>query len=186
MTKRFFLAKAGQTYGPFDRNEIETLRESGQYEKYTWFWDQDVARWQAIDPPPAPPSVAAQSPSTSTSQQQHQPQPSQSLSVSQDVLRGISAICHDQQSVLSGVLSNVSDAGCEFLCDSHSASPELQTKISIFLHLFETSSRRSIKVTGRVGRIDRRNGQWVYRIHWKKIPQLFQRSSGARLENSIG
>ncbi len=109
MSKPFFLAKAGQIYGPYDRSEIETLRESGDYEKYTWFWDDATARWQPIDPPPASPraSTQAQEQSQHQHQHQHQHQPQatpahQAWSVSPEKLRTISAICHDPQRVATG------------------------------------------------------------------------------------
>jgi hypothetical protein len=193
MSKPFFLAKAGQIYGPYDRNEIETLRESGNYEKYTWFWDDAIARWQPIDPPPAPPSRAT---TPTTTQQPHaevshqQPAshaaPASNWSVSEEKLRQISVICHDQQSVASGSLAHVTDAGCEFIVQSHETSPDFQAKLPILLHILDMPSGRSMNVSGRVGRVDRRDGAWVYRIHWKRCPELLsERSSSTSPEVKI-
>jgi hypothetical protein len=201
MNKPFFLAKSGQIYGPFERTEIETLRESGEYEKYTWFWDDSIARWQPIDPPPAPPRATAHSeplhaPSAhsstahttapSVSQPQAAPAQQSQWSVSQEKLRSISAICHDHHNVASGTLANVTDAGCEFIVQSRSTSPEFQAKLPILLHLLDLPSGRSMNVAGRIGRIDRRDGAWVYRIHWKHLPQLLsERASSASAEAKI-
>lgn len=202
MSKPFFLAKAGQIYGPYDRNEIETLRESGSYEKYTWFWDDSIARWQPIDPPPAPPRASThvehQAPSAtqphaepvhrqvaSPASQTHATPVSQ-WTVSEEMLRQISVICHDQQAVASGTLAHVTDAGCEFIVQSHATSPEFQAKLPILLHILDMPSGRSMNVSGRVGRIDRRDGAWVYRIHWKRCPQLLsERGSSTSPEVKI-
>lgn len=198
MSKPFFLAKAGQIYGPYDRNEIETLRESGNYEKYTWFWDDSIARWQPIDPPPAPPRASThvehQAPSahatTPAAAQPHaepvQSAPASQWTVSEEKLRQISVICHDQQAVASGTLAHVTDAGCEFIVQSHATSPEFQAKLPILLHILDMPSGRSMNVSGRVGRIDRRDGAWVYRIHWKRCPQLLsERGSSTSPEVKI-
>lgn len=197
MSKPFFLAKAGQIYGPFERSEIETLREAGDYEKYTWFWDDAIARWQPIDPPPAPPrSVkqpsAAQNVSTQTAPQAHveQAQPVSQWSVSEEKLRSISVLCHDQQTVASGILAHVTDAGCEFIVKGdghgHATTPEFQTKLPVLLHLLDLPSGRSMNVSGRVGKVERRDGAWVYRIHWKHCPQLLsERGSSASAEAKL-
>jgi hypothetical protein len=195
MSKPFYLAKAGQIYGPFERSEIETLRESGDYEKYTWFWDDAIARWQPIDPPPAPPRAtkqpsAAQSVSTPNAPRAQVEQaqvavatpshqdaaPVSQWYVSEEKLRSISALCHDQQTVASGTLAHVTDAGCEFIVRTeghgHSTTPEFQSKLPVTLHLLDVTSGRSMNVSGRVGKVERRDGAWVYRIHWKHCPQL--------------
>lgn len=195
MSKPFFLAKAGQTYGPFDRSEIETLRESGDYEKYTWFWDETVARWQPIDPPPAPPRASTRVESHAPSAQpasahaapQVQAAPAQSAwSVSEEKLRSISVLCHDQQTVTSGTLAHVTDAGCELIVHGHATSPEFQTKLPVLLHLLDMPSGRSMNVSGRVGKVERRDGAWVYRIHWKHCPQLLsERGSSTSQEAKI-
>lgn len=201
MSKPFFLAKAGQIYGPYDRNEIETLRESGDYEKYTWFWDDAIARWQPIDPPPAPPRATTHVPHQAPSAHASTPAAAQShaeathqqaatpvsqWTVSEEKLRQISVICHDQQSVASGTLAHVTDAGCEFIVQSHSTSPDFQAKLPILLHILDMPSGRSMNVSGRVGRVDRRDGAWVYRIHWKRCPQLLsERSSSVSPEVKI-
>jgi hypothetical protein len=193
MSKPFFLAKSGQIYGPYERSEIETLRESGDYEKYTWFWDETVARWQPIDPPPAPPRTVSQ-PSRSQDvatpsapQAQVAPAPAQSAwSVSEQKLRSISVLCHDQQTVASGTLAHVTDAGCEFIVQGHSTSPEFQTKLPVLLHLLDLPSGRSMNVSGRVGKVERREGAWVYKIHWKHCPQLLsERGSSVSQEAKI-
>jgi hypothetical protein len=160
MNKPFFLAKAGQTYGPFDRNEIEALRESGEYEKYTWFWDQSMARWAPIDPPPGPPVALAEHQATFSS------------IVPDTRLKSVSVICHDHQNVVSGTLANVTDAGCEFVVSSHSSSPDFQSQLPILMHLLDLKSGQSMNVSGKLGRIERRSGNWVYRIHWKRCPEL--------------
>ncbi|MFL5814311.1 MAG: hypothetical protein ACJ763_12090 [Bdellovibrionia bacterium] len=197
MSKPFFLAKSGQIFGPFERSEIETLRESGDYEKYTWFWDETVARWQPIDPPPAPPRSVSQpgrsqdvaTPSAPQAQAATAPAQS-SWSVSEAKLRSISVLCHDQQTVASGTLAHVTDAGCEFIVQTqghgHSTSPEFQTKLPVLLHLLDLTSGRSMNVSGRVGKVERRDGAWVYRIHWKHCPQLLsERGSSVSQEAKI-
>jgi hypothetical protein len=198
MSKPFFLAKSGQIYGPYDRTEIETLRESGEYEKYTWFWDDGIARWQPIDPPPASPRASARTqpqPHAPAAQQQQQPQahvqaqpqamPSQ-WSVSSERLRSISVICHDHQSVVTGTLANVTEGGCEFIATSKSTAPEFQEKLPILLHLLDLPTGKSMNVSGRVGHIERRDGTWVYRIRWKHCPQILSdRGSASSAEAKI-
>jgi hypothetical protein len=192
MSKPFFLAKSGQIYGPFERSEIESLRESGEYEKYTWFWDETVARWQPIDPPPAPPRASGRTsvhtenhapsaqPASAHAAPQVQAAPQNAWSVSEEKLRSISVLCHDQQTVASGTLAHVTDAGCEFIVQGHSTSPEFQAKLPVLLHLLDLPSGRSMNVSGRIGKVERRDGAWVYRIHWKHCPQLLsERGSSA-------
>jgi hypothetical protein len=206
MSKPFFLAKSGQIYGPYDRNEIESMRETGEYEKYTWFWDDAIARWNPIDPPPASPRASAHAASAhkpetksaaqpSSSSPSHDQQPSHqpaaaspAWSVSEDRLRLISVLGHDHQNVANGHLAHVTDGGCEFIVTSHATSPDFQAKLPIFLHILDVPTGRSMNVSGRVGRVERRDGAWVYKIHWKRCPQILTedpKNLTPRAENRI-
>lgn len=167
MTKNYFLAKSGKTFGPFDQVQIEKMRLSGQYEEYTWVWDPGSHAWEAIDPAPAAPHFA-----TPTLNPASEEQRSRSIDAS-----GIQVVCFNHLSALSGSLNQVTDAGCEFSTQMGTTEPEFQVKLPVSLHLFDTKTSRSMKVNGRVGRVERRDGRWHYRIHWKNCPELISLQS---------
>lgn len=174
MSRNYFLAKGGKTVGPFSQTEIEKMRLSGKYEEYTWVWDETVSRWEAIDPAPLPPSVSA----NATSNQATAPvAPQRDRRSHSFAAQQIQAVCFNHLTALSGSLDQVTDAGCEFSTQMGSTEPEFQVQLPISLHLYDTKTSRSMKVMGRVGRVERRDGRWHYRIHWKNCPELISLQS---------
>lgn len=78
-----------------------------------------------------------------------------------------SALCTDQVSTASGVVSNQTDEGCEFHTEqSHHDAPVFPRRTNVDLCLIEESSGKVKKVRARLSGISRSQGLWTYRIRW--------------------
>ena len=164
--KPFFLAKSGRIFGPYSEQDIEALRVSGEYERYSWLWDDGVKRWTPVDPAPTQAPRVDPLPEISVARVAQGP-----VAPIQDSER-LGALCYDHHGALSGWIVNATDSGCEFIAAGGAATPELVERATIFLHLCDPGTGRAMSVSGRVGQVERRAGEWRYRVHWKRRPQI--------------
>ncbi len=58
MSRKFYLGKGGQSFGPYSEKEFEAIRASDKIKEYTSYWDSESPTWQALDSPPPPPPPA--------------------------------------------------------------------------------------------------------------------------------
>jgi len=90
----------------------------------------------------------------------------------------IQAICHDNRTLISGVIRNVTEAGCELLCTVDTGTPAFPKKAQITLNLSDEVTGRTMNVTVRLIGVSRRDGAWSYRIKWKQLPEILSGVSG--------
>lgn len=50
-----YLSRNGKTFGPFNRDYVDEIQESGELYKFQWIWDGSSPNWMPIDTPPPPP-----------------------------------------------------------------------------------------------------------------------------------
>src|SRR5258708_352348 len=85
-----WLSKEGKTEGPFSPSQVETMKSSGEYKKYTWIWSAKSKNWEPIYP--APPPMA--------------PPPAQKAEAAKKVNLQLAAVCHDNRTIVGGVISS--------------------------------------------------------------------------------
>ena len=85
---------------------------------------------------------------------------------------GIEALCHDSRSVITGRLTQVTDAGCELVCPSTSVTPGFGSKSHVILNLLDPKSGQAMNVTARLGGVRRRDGNWSLKVLWNGCPEL--------------
>jgi hypothetical protein len=195
----FFLAKNKKITGPFESEEIESLRLCGQISAYTWLWKQGDDHWTPIDPPPAIPtthassgissagksdlaSILSPSSSAETKHPYHQPdqgptpppfrpqqRPPALRNVSPEAYR---VILFDHQNAVSGWLLSAHEGGCEIRSDQDGADPLFVQKSTACLSLHDTRSGDALKVNVRLSAVQRTDGAWSYRLRWNALPAL--------------
>jgi hypothetical protein len=84
----------------------------------------------------------------------------------------IPVVCHDFRSVLTGMLREISDTGCELVSGMETEGPVFPQKTQVFLNLVDERSGRSVNIRARLTAVVRRGGQWVYRIRWSRVPEF--------------
>lgn len=168
--QEYFLAKAGQTFGPYTEEEVQNLRESGEYQKYTWVWAPGKAGWEPIDPTPAamplPPTRSGGAPKAPSDM-------STTPGTRKDFnLKNMSVVCYDHHQVVSGNLTHISEGGCEFISDNFETTPAFMLQVPISMNLLDSSNGQTMTIRGRVAEVARKDGRWHYRIFWKKCPEI--------------
>lgn len=178
----YYLARSGETFGPFTLQEIERLRESGEYQKFSWFWDSSRSRpdWQPIDPPPAPPRPAAtERPIALAGDSARVAEPARRApsaageSRSAFPCEGISALCFNAGQLQAGTLAQATESGCEFVSASTQGSPAFQARARVRLQLADASGR-SMTLSARVAKTTRKGGRWHYQLFWKRCPEIIK------------
>jgi hypothetical protein len=149
-----YLGKGGRVFGPFTAERLAELRLSGEIEQYTYLWDDKENEWRNIDPVPPPPGVETP-----------RKRPSTSLEMSE-------AICYDANEIVSGILENVTDGGCELVSHSHADAPKLALNTPLMLNVLDSDGEQAMNVKAALSTISRREGAWVYRIRWARRPSF--------------
>jgi hypothetical protein len=177
----FFLAKAGEIFGPYTETDIERLRESGEYHRYSWVWDTRKPGWQPTDPTPMAPKAPVSKVPTAAPMDlpgsapamtaPAAPTPIQAARPNIDVSH-LSVLCYDHHQVLSGTLVHVSEGGCEFISDNFETSPVFMMQVPISMNLLDHQSGQTMTVRSRVAEVARKDGRWHYRLFWKKCPEI--------------
>lgn len=157
-----YLARSGQTYGPFNEEQIQSMRKSGEFENYTWFWDGKGSDWHAIDPPPPAPTQKESLKEKTEAKTQ---------AWTGRLQPDIQAICHNFRNIMSGSLARVTENGCEFI-SPHATHPGFGTRNEVLLNLLDTRTGRSMNVSATIRRVSRAQGSWIYLIDWEKCPEL--------------
>lgn len=202
-----YLGKSGQAFGPYTVEQFETIKASAEFATYTFIWDGRDANpeWKPIERAPAPPiSPRRPGPGAPPPDAQHPaiqrvpapnwhepdapapsaPTPSAPTQARQALrgydVPGIEALCHDSRNVISGRLTQVTDAGCELVCDESAVAANFGSKSRVILNLLEPKSGRAMNVTARLSGVRRRDGNWSLKVLWNGCPELIVQ----QLENS--
>lgn len=153
--KTVFLGKRGKVHGPFSKAEIESMRLTGEIEAYTYLWDGKY--WRNLDPVPPAPTPEAREANT------------ERRSVS---LEELEALCHDEQSVVSGTLRHLTDGGCEFHSHDESASPRLGVGSALVMNVVHLPTNRVMTIRASLAEVERQAGAWIYRVRWARRPSF--------------
>ena len=173
-TIEIYLGKNSQTFGPYTVEQFESIQASPDYSTYTFIWDgrDSNADWKPIEKAPAPPALARkQSPGTPPPDEKVHQLPARPMLRGYDV-PGLEALCHDTRHVISGRLTQVTDAGCELVCPQSSVAPAFGSQSNVVLNLLEPKSGRSMNVTARLCGVRRQDGCWSLKVLWKSCPEL--------------
>ncbi len=147
--KKIYLGRRGRSYGPYSEAQLETMRLSGELETFTFRWDDAEGGWRTLEKMPPPPgSSAVAAPSSD----------------------GIEAICHDFNVIVSGLLENVSDLGCDLVARDRSDGPRLGVKSRLVLNVVDKTGKQGMNVKASLSDVVRRDQHWVYRIRWSHPP----------------
>lgn len=84
----------------------------------------------------------------------------------------IQAVCHDNRTIISGTIRNVTESGCELMCRLDTGTPAFPKKAQITLNLSDEATGQTMNVAARLIGVSRREGAWSYRIKWKKVPEI--------------
>ncbi|OFZ54809.1 MAG: hypothetical protein A2428_04540 [Bdellovibrionales bacterium RIFOXYC1_FULL_54_43] len=188
-----FLSRDGQVFGPYTVEQLQTIKASGEFQKYFWFWDGSTPEWVPVTPPPplpvlkttpppSAPAVAAQIPTSSPAQvpvPANAPRSTPTCGIETQV--PIRVICHDFRSIVSTSLLEVAPEHCVLLCSSYRTGlPPIHEKNAVWLTLVDESSGRAQTVKGSVIGMNRRdNGEWRFKIKWNAIPELLNAKPSA-------
>jgi hypothetical protein len=168
-----YLAKNGKTFGPFGPEEIEDLKESGEFFKYEYFWDGTAPEWSRVPPPVPPPPMPGASAPKPAPQAAAAPA-KQAASEPQVVMssKQFQAVCHDFHRLLSGTARNVTSAGCELVSEQEGETSAFASGAKVWIDLLDEPTDRSVTLQVNVGVVKREGKHWVYQIQWKSNPLL--------------
>ena len=169
-----FLAKNGRISGPFTAEQLESLRRSGEIERYTWTWDSAKKDWIALDPAPShgPESMSASSPPQATRRASNR-----STSLRNDRAPKLEILLHDFREVHDARIRTLNEQGCELLIarpSGHGAAVPFGERASVLLNLLDPTNDESMDIGGSVTAIQQCPEGILYRIHWGETPVLLQ------------
>ncbi|HLD99063.1 MAG TPA: hypothetical protein VJB59_02325 [Bdellovibrionota bacterium] len=174
-----FLSRDGQVFGPYTVEQLQTMKTSGEFQKYFWFWDGSTPEWVPVTPPPPLPVLKTTPPPSAPAIAAQMPAASPENAIEPQV--PIRVICHDFRSIVSTSLISVAPEHCVLLCSSYRTGlPPIHEKNAVWLTLVDESSGRAQTVKGSVIGMNRRdNGEWRFKIKWNAIPELLNAKPSA-------
>jgi hypothetical protein len=142
---------------------------------------------RTITPPSAPAAAAAVPVASATPAVAQAPAPEPMADVipisrarKAPALRGydvpwIEALCHDARSVVSGKLTQVTDAGCELICGRSATPPNFGAQSHVRINLLDPKNGQAMTVAARLDGVKRHEGQWSLKVLWDECPELIVR-----------
>lgn len=127
---------------------MEKLHSSGEIFNYTWLWEESKKCWSPIDPPPTRAPKAPESPKNQESQ------------------KPVEVICHNRFSLVSGLMRDWTESGCEIVSSQEGSAPPFAQHSSLTVNVLEDSGRSSRNIIGRLSNSYREGAHWVYRIRF--------------------
>ncbi|MEK7692083.1 MAG: PilZ domain-containing protein [Bdellovibrionota bacterium] len=143
-SKSVYLGTRGQIFGPFSESEFASLERTREIEKYTWIWESQSVGWKPIEaPPPAPPEF-------------------------QEVrmTKQLEAICMDARAMMSGIVQNITESGCEFIGEKPAGGRVFVPETSVVINLLDPDTGRTVNITARLASIAPTLDGCVYRLRW--------------------
>jgi hypothetical protein len=154
-SEQVWLSREGKTEGPFTATQIEALKTSGEYTKYTWIWSAKSKNWEPIYPAPPPPSL-----------------PKKKEAV-ENVARNISAICHDNRQVVGGTIDSKIGADSIFKSTQHGDQlPPFKKRAKILVNLLDENSGDTENAQAEIVDFKKSGSTWEYRLKWQTAPKM--------------
>lgn len=169
--KTIYLGKEGKLFGPYSEDQLDSMKTSGEYSQYSWLWEDRADGWLPINPPPMPPSDPTENYELKPKpQKQMQSPPSRELPAA---VARLQAICHDNQSIISGSPTRLT-RDTIFLASSDFASslPPFGKGSRVWLNLLDEASGKTENVQAVIHGMARRNGGWEYEMKWDRAPDM--------------
>jgi hypothetical protein len=151
--KSIYLGRKGSVYGPFTVAELEQMHLNGDIERFTYIWDGESRAWRNIDPLPPTPGVRAP----------REDAPAWSR---------VEAVVHNFRDIVSGLLENVTDTGCDLISEDPADAPKLALKSSLVVNVIDPAKEKAMNVKASLSEISRRDGRWIYRLRWVHRPSF--------------
>lgn len=178
-----YLGKSGQTFGPYTVEQFEALKATPDFQTYVYIWDgrEAGADWKPIAKAPTeaprragpsapPPADIAAAPIADVI-------PISRARKAAPSLKGydapwIEALCHDTRNVISGKLTQVTDAGCELVCPPSSMAQSFGSQSHVMLNLLDPKSGQAMNVAARLNGVSRQGSEWTLKVLWDACPEL--------------
>jgi hypothetical protein len=153
--QQIWLSKEGKTEGPFTPSQVESMKSSGEYNKYTWIWSAKLKNWEPIYPAPPPPSLPKKA------------------EVAKKVNLELAVICHDNRSIVGGVIS--SSMGSDSVMktsDYGDMLPPFKKGSKVMINLLDEASGKTENVKAQIVDFKKSGSNWEYRLKWSETPKL--------------
>lgn len=187
---RVWLSREGKIDGPFTSDQIHVMKNSGEFSKYAWLWEESAKSWKPIHPlPPAPTSAAeaevqiqvqAKAPAETAPTASAPKVPSRptmpaaaSQPAQQALARALSAVCHDNRNIIGGTIASMSGVESFFKSTDHlDAFPPFRKGHLLWVNLLDESSGKSENARAEIIDLKKSEDCWEYRLKWKEVPKI--------------
>lgn len=161
---RVWLSREGKTDGPFSVEQIQSMKASGEFSKYAWFWEESAKAWKAIHPLPPPPVAPALFVEVPT------PAPA---APSKALARALSAVCHDNRNIIGGTIASMAGQDSFFESVDHlNAFPPFRKGHLLWVNLLDEQSGQSENGRAEIVELKKTDKHWEYRLKWKELPKI--------------
>lgn len=163
---QIWLSRDGKTEGPFDQAHVDKLKASGEIKNYMWIWTPESKAWAPLHmapPPPAP--QQAQAPATAKVS---------SAPATRAAVRPLAAICHDNRSVVAGILgAKHGEVWIMSSKDRLSEIPPFRRGAKVWINLLDEQSGQSENAEATLTDFKKTSEAWEYSLKWKaQAPRL--------------
>jgi hypothetical protein len=155
--QQIWLSKEGKTEGPFSPSQVETMKSSGEYKKYTWIWSAKSKNWEPIYPAPPPPA----------------PTPAKKAETAKTVGHELAAVCHDNRTIVGGVIaSSMGNDSVMKTQDYGDMLPPFKKGSKVMVNLLDENSGKTENVKAQIVDFKKSGSSWEYRLQWIDTPTL--------------
>jgi hypothetical protein len=165
MSQQIWLSRGGKTEGPFDQAHLDQLKASGEIRNYVWIWTPETKAWSPIQlappPPPAPQASSAVVPPTFKTTN------SEATAI-RSAVRPLAAICHDNRSVVAGVLgAKLGETWILSSKDRLTEAPPFQRGAKVWINLLDEQSGQSENAQATLVDYKKTSESWEYSLKWQ-------------------
>jgi hypothetical protein len=86
----------------------------------------------------------------------------------------VHVVCHDGVNVVAGAITKLFDRGCEITAIDAPSGQLFPKGARIVMNLLDEGSGRSTNSRVQLTSVLRRDGNWVYKVRWGRVPELLQ------------
>ncbi len=184
MESQVFLAKEGKVSGPFDANQIEAMKRSGEFYRFEWMWDGQSPDWSPVprnlaSPPPLPEErtqtqVPGAETKVSPATNRSAPVAAKSPFAGADIKTSEKTFCavlFDNRLTIGGEVTQAHARGGKFVSTPSQSTP-IQKGATALLDLLDEANDRSTKIQTQVLQVSRMGDRWVLDLEWAQLPLL--------------